>query len=156
MLDNWQLPQVAPLRGQLTTLNKQIDHKTPINHDGHIAHCNNQLVIGATFENSTDSEVSRDSSLHNIEQANKRFGFSFTEKDIAEEYAGVRATSYDRFPFCGHFKSLDNVELWLNYGFGARGLSFSLICAEVIACAMLGKPSPLPKTLLSRISPLRV
>lgn len=156
LMESLQLPQIGPLRGQLTTLNRSITHKTPVNHDGHIAHHKDQLVIGATFEKSTDDKINRESSLYNIEQANKRFGFNFSEKDIVAEDAGIRATTYDRFPFCGHYKSLDNAELWLNYGFGARGLCFALLCAEVTASAMLGRPSPLPKTLLSRISPLRI
>ena len=150
------LPQIAPMRGQLTTLKAEHSHTTPINHDGHIAHYNGQLVIGATFENSSVDAVRRENSLTNIEQVNRRFGFHFTEKDIANEHPGVRATSYDRFPFCGYFNQVGDQTLWLNYGFGARGLCFSMLCAKVIANAINQRPSPLPKTLLSRISPLRV
>ncbi|GAA4356371.1 tRNA (5-methylaminomethyl-2-thiouridine)(34)-methyltransferase MnmD [Kangiella marina] len=150
------LPQIAPMRGQLTTLKAHINHQTPINYDGHIAHCHNQLVIGATFDNSADDSVQRDSSLLNIEQVNQRFGLNFNEKDIIGEHPGVRATSYDRFPFCGYFDHNQEQTLWLNYGFGARGLCYSMLCAEVITNAILGKPSPLPKTILSRLSPLRV
>ena len=144
------------MRGQLTTLKAKHSHTTPINHDGHIAHYNGRLVIGATFENSSDDSIRRENSLKNIEQVNRRFGFHFTEKDIAAEHPGVRATSYDRFPFCGYFNQIGHQTLWLNYGFGARGLCFSMLCAEVIANAINQRPSPLPKTLLSRISPLRV
>ncbi|RDX37050.1 FAD-dependent oxidoreductase [Kangiella sp. HD9-110m-PIT-SAG07] len=154
------LPQVAPMRGQLTTLKAKLQHRTPVNHDGHIAHYKDQLVIGATFENSSDDSIQRKNSLHNIERVNQRFGFDFKEKDIADEHPGVRATSYDRFPFCGYFNQMSHngseQSVWLNYGFGARGLCFSMLCADVISCSMLGKPSPLPKTLLSRLSPLRV
>ena len=152
-------PQIAPMCGQLTTLKAQLKHRTPINHDGHIAHYQNQLVIGATFENSSNESIQRKNSIKNIEQVNQRFGFTFTEKDIADEHPGVRATSYDRFPFCGYFGDFankgTNQSIWLNYGFGARGLCYSMLCAEVIICAILEQPSPLPKTLLSRISPLR-
>lgn len=150
------LPHTAPMRGQLTTLKSPIHHRTPVNHDGHIAHYNNQLVIGATFETSDDDSIQRENSRHNIQKVNQRFGFEFTEKDIAAEHPGIRATSYDRFPFCGYFKQVGEQTLWLNYGFGARGLCFSILCADVIVSAMLNQPSPLPKTLLSRISPLRV
>lgn len=155
-----KFPKTAPMCGQLTTLKAQLESRTPINHDGHIAHYLDQLVIGATFENSSNETAQRKNSLINIEQVNQRFGFTFSEKDIADEHPGVRATSYDRFPFCGYYGKVtsDDKEqsIWLNYGFGARGLCYSMLCAEVISCAMHGQPSPLSKTLLSRLSPLRI
>lgn len=149
------LPDISPMRGQLTTLNATINHQAPINHDGHLAHYQDQLVIGATFESSDEGQVKRENSLTNIEKVNQRFGFEFNEKDINGEHPGVRATSYDRFPFCGEFSTINGQTIWLNYGFGARGLCFSMLCAEVITQAILGKTSPLPKTLLKRVSPLR-
>lgn len=159
-LPSWNLPkklsQVAPLRGQLTTLKTNLEHKTPVNHDGHLTHHNNQLVIGATFESSVVDTIQRGNSLHNIEKVNRRFGLNIEEKHIVGEHPGIRATSYDRFPFCGYFTHSNEQTLWLDYGFGARGLCFSLLCGEVITAALLGQASPLPKTLLSRISPLRI
>ncbi|WP_223670447.1 tRNA (5-methylaminomethyl-2-thiouridine)(34)-methyltransferase MnmD [Kangiella shandongensis] len=157
-LPDWglKLPHTAPMRGQLTTLKTTLGHKTPVNHDGHLTHFNNQLVVGATFESSVDDTVQRASSLHNIEKVNRRFGLNIKEKHIVGEHPGIRATSYDRFPFCGYFAHTNEQTLWLNYGFGARGLCFSLLCGKVVTAAMLGHASPLPKTLLSRISPLRI
>lgn len=149
------LPRISPMRGQLTTLNASLNHQAPINHDGHLAHYHDQLVVGATFESSDENDIKRENSLTNIEKANQRFGFEFSEKDIIGEYPGVRATSYDRFPFCGELSTIGSQTIWLNYGFGARGLCFSILCAEVITKALKGDTLPLPKTLLKRISPRR-
>ncbi|AOE49551.1 tRNA (5-methylaminomethyl-2-thiouridine)(34)-methyltransferase MnmD [Kangiella sediminilitoris] len=150
-----QLPQISPMRGQLTTLKTKLSHQTPVNHDGHLTHFDNKLVIGATFERSSDDTIRREDSLRNIEKVNKRFGLGIKEKDIATEHPGIRATSYDRFPFCGYLTRNQKQSIWVNYGYGARGLCFALLCGEVITNAILGNPSPLTKTLLSRITPRR-
>lgn len=155
-------PSLSPLRGQLTALNQKTSQRLnlnyPINYDGHLFEIQDQLIIGATFDASLDETVSTEDRQKNLQQANQRFGLDFKSNKHCTDYVGIRATTYDRFPYCGPLVE-SNAGLpmvWTNYGFGTRGLCFSLLCAEVIACSINHEPIPLPKYLLQRISPKRV
>lgn len=153
-------PSLSPLRGQLTELQqhpgKRLGLDYPINYDGHLFEHENKLIVGATFDMSLDETFNLEDRVKNIEQANKRFGLQLKQKNCTD-WVGIRATTYDRFPYCGPLR--DKAELspmiWTNYGMGTRGLCLSLLCGEVIASAINKEVIPLPKYLLQRISPQR-
>ncbi len=45
--------------------------------------------------------------------------------------------------------------LYINSGYGARGILLATLCAEVIACQIAGEPLPLSKDLIRAIDPMR-
>lgn len=45
--------------------------------------------------------------------------------------------------------------LYINSGYGARGILLATLCAEVIACQISGEPLPLEKDLVRAIDPMR-
>ncbi|MHC9510938.1 tRNA (5-methylaminomethyl-2-thiouridine)(34)-methyltransferase MnmC2 [Kangiella sp. M94] len=155
-------PSLSPLRGQLTSLlqnpNQCLGLDYPINYDGHLFECDDKLVVGATFDMSLDENISPQDRQKNLQQANERFGLNLKDNRQCQDYVGIRAATYDRYPFCGPLTGqLDNSPMiWTNYGFGTRGLCLALLCAEIISSAINHESLPLPKFLLQRISPKRV
>ncbi len=155
-------PALSPLRGQLTSLsqkpNQCLGLDYPINYDGHLFKCDDKLVVGATFDMSLDENINPQDRQKNLQQANERFGLNLKDNRQCQDYVGIRAATYDRYPFCGPLTGqLDNSPMiWTNYGFGTRGLCLALLCAEIISSAINHESLPLPKFLLQRISPKRV
>lgn len=153
-------PSLSPLRGQLTELQQspkqRLGLEYPINYDGHLFEYENKLIVGATFDMSLDQTINLQDRVKNIEQANERFGLQLKQKDCTD-WLGIRATTYDRFPYCGPLKDRTDVSpvIWTNYGMGTRGLCLSILCGEIIASAINNEVIPLPKYLLQRISPQR-
>ncbi|NVJ66274.1 MAG: tRNA (5-methylaminomethyl-2-thiouridine)(34)-methyltransferase MnmD [Gammaproteobacteria bacterium] len=150
-----QLPSVMPLRGQITAVKAKYSLGHPINYDGHLFQEKEDWILGATFETNHDDSLNKDDDLLNIEQANRQFALGLSSSKISKSYAGIRASSFDRFPYCGFYTEHNGQNIWLNYGYGTRGLCLSLLGAEVISCAMLNKTLPISKTLLQKISPRR-
>ncbi|GAB1393539.1 hypothetical protein MASR1M60_17020 [Rhodocyclaceae bacterium] len=64
-----------------------------------------------------------------------------------------RPMSPDRLPIVGPLSASEG--LWIIDGFGARGLVFASICAELLACQITGAPLPLEADLVAAVSPAR-
>ncbi len=64
-----------------------------------------------------------------------------------------RPMSPDRLPLVGPLAAADG--LWLINGFGARGLVFASICAELLASQIDGEPLPLESDLVRALDPQR-
>jgi len=64
-----------------------------------------------------------------------------------------RPMSPDRLPIVGPLAA--NEGLWIIDGFGARGLVFAAICAELLACQMSGEALPLASDLVAAVAPER-
>ncbi len=64
-----------------------------------------------------------------------------------------RPMSPDRLPIVGPLSA--SAGLWIINGFGARGLVFASICAELLACQISGEPLPLEADLVAAVSPAR-
>ncbi len=150
-----RLPATMPLRGQLTGIKAPKLLQSPINYDQHLFQEQQEWYLGATFESLASDELFNEDDEKNINHANKQFNLTLSLKHKTKSYAGVRASSFDRFPFCGLFTQAKKQSIWLNYGYGTRGLCLSLLGAEVICSSMLNKTLPISKTLLQRLNPLR-
>jgi glycine/D-amino acid oxidase-like deaminating enzyme len=72
----------------------------------------------------------------------RRFGQLFPRLsfEIATAWAGTFGTTSDGLPFIGHHAGVPHT--WFALGFGGNGITFSLIAAEIIRAAMLGRPDP--------------
>ena len=66
---------------------------------------------------------------------------------------GIRAQTPDYHPLVGQVD--EDGFIWTLSGMGSKGYAFAPICAEVIADMMFGQYTPLPKSLLERLSPQR-
>ena len=66
---------------------------------------------------------------------------------------GIRAQTPDYHPLVGQVD--EEGLIWTLSGMGSKGYAFAPICAEVMADMMLGQYTPLPKSLLDRLSPQR-
>lgn len=62
-------------------------------------------------------------------------------------WAGVRCTSPDRLPLVGPVRPDTDPGLWACTALGTRGLTWGLLCAELLACALEGEPLPLEASL---------
>ncbi|SUD89979.1 FAD-dependent 5-carboxymethylaminomethyl-2-thiouridine(34) oxidoreductase MnmC [Psychrobacter phenylpyruvicus] len=66
---------------------------------------------------------------------------------------GIRAQTPDYHPLVGQVD--EEGLIWTLSGMGSKGYAFAPLCAEVIADMMLGQYTPLPQSLLERLSPQR-
>jgi tRNA 5-methylaminomethyl-2-thiouridine biosynthesis bifunctional protein len=58
-----------------------------------------------------------------------------------------RCAGHDRLPLVGPVLAGDTPSVWMLAGMGSRGLSFSALCAELLASYMGGEPLPLEASL---------
>jgi tRNA 5-methylaminomethyl-2-thiouridine biosynthesis bifunctional protein len=72
--------------------------------------------------------------------------------EVTQARAGVRATLPDRLPVVG---AVPEPGLWVLSGFGARGLVWAPLLAEVLADLMTGASPPLPESGRKLLSPAR-
>jgi len=114
---------------------------------------------GATYENADAPETSVDQAhAHNRSQMARLLPAAeaaFTEAQRSKRimaWKGTRWTTADRLPLAGGLHNGDQPGLWLSTAMGSRGLTFAVLCAEVLAAQMCGEPSPLPKRLLRLIA----
>ena len=73
-------------------------------------------------------------------------------------WRNTRCVTQDRLPWVGEVALPDQPGLWVCAGMGARGLSFSVLCAEVLAARLGGEPLPQEAALLRSVDlnrPLR-
>lgn len=64
-----------------------------------------------------------------------------------QAWTGIRCASGDRRPLVGELAP----GLWVSTAMGSRGLSFTALCAEMIACRLHSEPLPLPLSLAMAI-----
>lgn len=70
-------------------------------------------------------------------------------------WRSVRCVSMDRLPLVGPLYSSDQPGLWICAGMGSRGLTFSTLCAELLAARWCGEPLPIDEGLARCLSALR-
>lgn len=82
---------------------------------------------------------------------------------------GLRPVVPDRLPLVGQLPSLNSAErsslsraarsrvagLYVNSGYGARGILLATLCSELLASQIAGEPLPLAKDLVRAIDPIR-
>ena len=69
------------------------------------------------------------------------------EQAQVQAWQGTRCVTHDRLPLVGPLEEGDAPTFWLCAGMGARGLSFSALCAELLAAELGGEPLPLESRL---------
>jgi tRNA 5-methylaminomethyl-2-thiouridine biosynthesis bifunctional protein len=122
-------------------------------------------AAGATFE--PDPATTRDmSAQHKMNQKRLHALLPEVAAALAPQFAahqvrawsGERCVTHDRLPLVGPAPAAEMRGLWLSAGMGSRGLSFSALCAEVLAARLGGEPLPVEVSLLRSLDanrPLR-
>ena len=70
-------------------------------------------------------------------------------------WTGVRCASTDRRPLAGPVDEHGAAGRWLSTAMGSRGLTFAVLCAELIAARIHHEPLPLARKLASALAPNR-
>lgn len=70
-------------------------------------------------------------------------------------WRSVRCVSTDRLPLVGPLHISDQPGLWICAGMGSRGLTFSTLCAELLAARWCGEPLPMELSLARCLTALR-
>ena len=72
-----------------------------------------------------------------------------------QAWHGARCVSADRLPVVGPVNPGPDDGLWVCTGMASRGLSFAVLCAELLAARWAGEPWPLPASLARAFEPRR-
>lgn len=72
-----------------------------------------------------------------------------------QAWGGTRCVSTDRMPLVGALEGGDAPSLWISAGMGSRGLSFSVLCAELLAARLGAEPLPVEAALARFLHALR-
>ena len=69
------------------------------------------------------------------------------EPGAARGWGGTRCVSADRLPLVGPLEEGGQPTLWISAAMGSRGLSFAMLCAELLASRLGAEPWPLEASL---------
>lgn len=72
-----------------------------------------------------------------------------------QAWKNTRCVTGDRLPVVGPAYEASAPGLWICAGMGSRGLSFSVLCAELLAARWGAEPLPVPTNLAQSLTPLR-
>lgn len=109
-------------------------------------------LMGATFErdnNNPDIKVKDRRDIYArlqqlLPQTAEALKGSFDE---SQAWAGIRCVSPDRLPIIGPLDEATLPGLWVCTALGARGLSFAVLCGELLAAWLHAEPLPIEKRL---------
>ncbi len=117
---------------------------------------------GATYE--TGTLVNAPVSAHHqanldklrtlLPAAAQALGPAFATGQV-QTWQGTRCVTPDRLPVVGPLDAGASPRLWISAAMGSRGLSYAVLCAELLAAQMGGEPWPLPASLARHLSALR-
>lgn len=163
-------PSLQPVRGQVAWGRMAAAPDlpaTPLNGEGHlIAHVPDAdgafWLAGATFDRDscetatreTDTEANRARLARLHPGAATMLGDAFSQGQV-QAWAGVRCASHDRRPLVGPCDPQMPHGPWLCSALGSRGLSFAVLCAELLAARWHAEPLPLPAALAAALDTQR-
>ncbi|MDP3701808.1 MAG: FAD-dependent 5-carboxymethylaminomethyl-2-thiouridine(34) oxidoreductase MnmC [Hylemonella sp.] len=109
---------------------------------------------GATYEEATQPPATASEHHHtNLDKlrtllpaAAQQLSPSFTP-EAARGWGGTRCVSADRLPLVGPLEEGPQPTLWISAAMGSRGLSFAMLCAELLAARLGAEPWPVEASL---------
>jgi tRNA 5-methylaminomethyl-2-thiouridine biosynthesis bifunctional protein len=118
--------------------------------------------MGSSYQDATEPERS-DADNHAINLAHLKqllpeLADSLSpafESGRVNAWKGVRCVTADRLPVVGPLQVNGQSGLWMCAGMGSRGLSFSVMCAELLAARLGGEPLPVEAKLADTLSGMR-
>jgi tRNA 5-methylaminomethyl-2-thiouridine biosynthesis bifunctional protein len=118
---------------------------------------------GSTFESdvlrATDDLLSLHSNRQKLKRLLPRAAAALApqlDNNASWQWVGTRLISHDRLPLVGALQSGPSPTLWINAAMGARGLSFSALCAELLVAQMLNEPLPMERSLCKALNSQRL
>jgi tRNA 5-methylaminomethyl-2-thiouridine biosynthesis bifunctional protein len=78
------------------------------------------------------------------------------EKNEVAAWTGTRCVTRDRMPMVGPLHQEAANTLWISAGMGSRGLTFSALCAELLAAQMCAEPLPVEFSLVRSLHVNRI
>jgi tRNA 5-methylaminomethyl-2-thiouridine biosynthesis bifunctional protein len=153
-----------PVRGQVSWARRAPDDgpwpTTPLNGNGHLLPAvplgpGLAWLTGSTYgRGDTDTAPRAEDQAANLERLRRllpalaaRLAPSFAGGEV-QAWTGTRCASSDRRPLVGEIEP----GLWLSTAMGSRGLSFTVLCAELLAAQLHGEPLPLPRKLADALA----
>ena len=140
---------------------------TPLNGDGHLiagvpAAEGKLWLAGATFDRdssdvtprASDTEFNRGRLARLHPEAAAQLASAFAHGET-HTWAGIRCASGDRRPLVGPLSPESADDVWLCTALGSRGLSFAVLCAELLAAHWHREPLPLPAKLAQALDARR-
>lgn len=128
---------------------------TPVNGNGcFIPHVpgtdGDRWFAGSTFETdavrAANSAVQQAANMARLRELLPINGMDLTnalQQGTIAHWSGTRCVTHDRLPLVGPVDTGSGTGLWLCVGMGSRGLSFSALCAELLAARLSAEPLPL-------------
>jgi tRNA 5-methylaminomethyl-2-thiouridine biosynthesis bifunctional protein len=120
-------------------------------------------LLGATFErDDTGCDLRAEGHAANLEKLRGLLPHSAASLEArfaagqVQGWAGVRCAWRDHLPVVGPLASEQLPGLWLCTAFGSRGLSYSALCAELLAAWLHGEPLPLEPRLAQALRASRL
>jgi tRNA 5-methylaminomethyl-2-thiouridine biosynthesis bifunctional protein len=117
---------------------------------------------GSTFQSNPDlhADLEREHAinLHKLQALLPRVAGELAPQFANQQvqaWQGTRCVSHDRLPLVGPLDAGPAPSLWLSAAMGARGLSFSALCAELLVAALGGEPLPVESALAKALSTRR-
>jgi tRNA 5-methylaminomethyl-2-thiouridine biosynthesis bifunctional protein len=154
--------QLQPIRGQVTWATRepgQVLPPFPVNGSGYFIPAvpldgQAAWLCGATFgREETDLAPRVADAAANLQQLLGLLPASAAQlepafaKGAVRAWTGVRCAATDRRPLLGEAAP----GLWLSTAMGSRGLTFAVLCAELLAARLHGEPLPVPRKLAAAL-----
>jgi tRNA 5-methylaminomethyl-2-thiouridine biosynthesis bifunctional protein len=165
------LPAKQGMRGLLNWAMHDANHDAfppfPVNGSGsvvaHVPHKSGYAwFMGSSYQPDQQPErIDQDNQLRNFEHLQALLPTlantlrpSF-ESNQLHVWKGTRCVTADRLPLVGPVDAGSHPSLWLCAGMGSRGMSFSVLCAELLAARMGAEPLPIESRLAKSLNALR-
>jgi tRNA 5-methylaminomethyl-2-thiouridine biosynthesis bifunctional protein len=174
-----RLPQAAHLplfrfRGQLSHLPAPADAplRAVVCHEGYATPAYRNIhCIGASFHRDGPPELRDSDHAANLDRLQRMLpGYcADASPETVDGRVGFRPVAPDRLPILGQLyhpdaqprgRDFSAIERWpglhVATGYGARGLVWSILMAELLACQLEGEPLPLESELAATVDPARL
>jgi tRNA 5-methylaminomethyl-2-thiouridine biosynthesis bifunctional protein len=109
-----------------------------------------QWCVGSSFEPdvlaAADTWTQHASNMQRLQHLLPGAGTEIAEtldRGPVSQWSATRCVTHDRLPLVGPVGNDPNGGLWLCVGMGSRGLSFSALCAELLAARLCAEPLPI-------------
>lgn len=123
---------------------------------------NQAWFVGSSYQKDTQPElVDAANHLSNLERLNRlmpELGAALAPEFQTGEvhhWKNTRCVTLDRLPLVGPLIEKDHPDLWICAGMGSRGMSFSVLCAELLAAQWGNEPWPVGAALARSLYALR-
>lgn len=158
-----EAPPLQAIRGQISYGTNAATGLPPfpVNGNGHLTPCvpfgsASAWFVGASYErdnaSASCSAQDHDANLQRLKTllpaAARQLRDEFSSGRV-QAWAGVRCATPDRLPLLGRTQQPG---LWVCTAMGSRGMSFAVLCAELLAAQLHGEPLPLEARLARRLA----